>query len=97
MSETNFSLQANGPIIFTGLFLLFLIIIGKWYIVKTHFSYLKILNLFIAGVAVIMIWRSIVGLIDLYLYPWDKETSYWMGLIMGLSLVSIFVFEFRIR
>ena len=90
-------LHGNGGLIFTGLFLVFIITLGKGYITKPYLTYRRILSLFLSGIGVIFVWRSIIGLADLYLFPWDIETSYWSGLIMGLSLIAIFVFDYKIH
>jgi hypothetical protein len=42
-------------------------------------------------VAVVMMWRGIWGLGDLYLWPKNPKRSYWVSFILGLLAIVIVV------
>ena len=39
--------------------------------------------------AIILFWRGIWGLADIYLFPNNQELSLWVGLIMGLGILIL--------
>jgi hypothetical protein len=49
--------------------------------------------IYIAGiVAVVIMWRGIWGLGDIYIYPKNPKLSYWVSFIAGLIVVAVVVF-----
>jgi len=39
---------------------------------------------------VALVWRGIWGLSDLYIYPEDKEKSYWISFLLALGILYAF-------
>ena len=44
---------------------------------------------FITGTAIIVFWRGLWGLLDLYLFPGSKELSYIASVIVGLAILYL--------
>ena len=54
--------------------------------------------LYLAGiVAVVMMWRGIWGLGDLYLWPKSPKLSYWVSFVAGLIVIVIIVLLLDVR
>jgi Fuseless len=54
--------------------------------------------LYLAGiVAVVMMWRGIWGLGDLYLWPKNPKLSYWVSFVAGLVVIVIIVLLLDVR
>jgi len=45
------------------------------------------LYLIFAGVAIIMFWRGLWGLMDLYLFPGNPALSYFISAIAGITII----------
>ena len=43
----------------------------------------------IAVVAIVMMWRGIWNLLDLYLLPKNPKLSNWISLLLGLALIAL--------
>ena len=43
----------------------------------------------IAVVAIVMVWRGIWNLLDLYLLPKNPKLSNWISLLLGLALFAL--------
>jgi ABC-type xylose transport system permease subunit len=51
------------------------------------------LKIFLLFVAVVMIWRSIWWLLDIYLFPYNHTLSYLITLLWGLLIIYIDEYE----
>ncbi|MEW6592630.1 MAG: hypothetical protein AB1305_02960 [Candidatus Hadarchaeota archaeon] len=50
------------------------------------------LLVYLGGViAVVMLWRGLWGLMDIYLFPNNRKKSYWASFIIGLVIIMIFL------
>jgi len=49
----------------------------------------------IIGLAIIMFWRGLWGLMDLYLFPNNQFLSYFSAALIGLFL--LYINDFRLR
>ena len=45
------------------------------------------LRLIFAGIAIIMFWRGLWGLMDLYLFPGNLTLSYSVSAVVGLMII----------
>ncbi|MEW6222667.1 MAG: hypothetical protein AB1476_05095 [Candidatus Hadarchaeota archaeon] len=51
------------------------------------------LLIYLGGViAIVMVWRGLWGLMDIYLFPNNRKRSYWASFLIGFILISIFLF-----
>jgi hypothetical protein len=50
---------------------------------------------FITFTAIILLWRGIWGLFDMYLFPRDPQISYIFSIILGVIL--LYLYEEKIR
>jgi hypothetical protein len=46
----------------------------------------------VAVVAVVMMWRGLWGLLDIYLWPQNPKRSNWVSFIAGFILICIILF-----
>lgn len=49
----------------------------------------KFLNTVVAAVGVIALWRGVLGLMDLYIFPENQEASIWASLFIGLVALKV--------
>lgn len=55
----------------------------RWY-KKSIEKPFPILNSILIGTAVVLYWRGMWGVIDLYLYPQNPSVSYIISMVMGI-------------
>jgi len=53
------------------------------------------INAIIIGLAIIIFWRGVWGLMDLYLFPDNETLSYIISLLVGLFI--LFINDFRLK
>lgn len=55
----------------------------------------KIIFAVIVATAVVMFWRGVWGLMDVFLFPDDYSLSSLVSVVLGLSLLALTHYKFR--
>ena len=48
----------------------------------------QVMMALLIGIAVVLFWRGIWGIFDLYLFPENLELSMWTSIVLGLIILS---------
>lgn len=56
---------------------------------KSSKRLIRNLKLFLAAVGVILVWRGVWWLLDLYLFPASKTLSYLVGIVLGILILIL--------
>jgi len=55
---------------------------------SNHFTTRQVLYALLIGTALIMLWRGVWGLLDIYLFPDNKTVSFALSVIIGILILS---------
>jgi hypothetical protein len=57
--------------------------------IKKMKTFKKALFTLLIGLSVVAFWRGAWGIMDIYLLPDNYELSYWVSIVMGLTILFI--------
>ncbi len=56
---------------------------------KNHLTTRQVLYALLIGTSLIMVWRGVWGLLDIYFFPNDKTISLVLSVVIGILILSL--------